>query len=315
MIWFARRVALSLLLVWMVATMVFAAIHLVPGDPAEIMLSEGGFAPNPASVAALRKELGLDRPLLTQYRDWMVGLARGELGTSLLDSVPVTEVIARRLPRTLELILAATLFAALFGLPLGTLAAVYRGGKLDRALNTVAAIFDGMPVFVIATLLIFVLARQLRWVSTGGYVPLAVDPAEHLRLLAMPTVAIGLGLGAVVLRMTRAAVLDTMLRDYVRTARSKGASPLRILVHHALRNALMPVVTVLALHMGAMLGGTVLTEFVFNWPGVSSMMIDAVNSRDYPVVVGTLFVIATLFVALNLAVDLVYGVLDPRVRG
>lgn len=314
MTWLAKRIGLSLLLVWMVATMTFAAIHVVPGDPAEIMLSEGGFAPDPSAVEALRKELGLDQPLLTQYGNWLAGLARGNLGVSLTDGVPVIEVIAQRLPRTLELIVAATLFAAWLGLPLGTLAAVYRGSPLDRVLNAFAALFDGMPVFVLATILIFVLARQLRWVSTGGFVPFGVSPADHFKLLALPAIAVGLGLGGVVLRMTRAAVLDTMVRDYVRTARSKGAGPIRILVHHVLRNALMPVVTVLALHMGAMLGGTVLTEFVFNWPGISSMMIDAVNSRDYPVVVGTLFVIATLFVLLNLAVDLLYGLLDPRVR-
>ncbi|MEJ0018819.1 MAG: ABC transporter permease [Acetobacteraceae bacterium] len=314
MIWFAKRIGLSLLLVWMVATMAFAAIHVVPGDPAEIMLSEGGFAPDPSTVRALRKELGLDKPILTQYGNWLHGVARGDLGAALTDGVPVSDVIAQRLPRTLELILAATVFAALLGLPLGTLAAVYRGSVLDRTLNAFAALFDGMPVFVLATVLIFVLARQLRWVSTGGYVPFATDPIDHFKLLALPTIAVGLGLGAVVLRMTRAAVLDTLMRDYVRTARSKGAGPLRILVHHVLRNALMPVVTVLALHMGAMLGGTVLTELVFNWPGISSMMIDAVNSRDYPVVVGTLFTIATLFVLLNLAVDLIYGFLDPRVR-
>ncbi|WP_246522216.1 ABC transporter permease [Neoroseomonas terrae] len=312
--WFAKRVALSLLLVWMVATMAFGAIHLVPGDPAEIMLSEGGFAPDPSAVAALREELGLDRPLVEQYADWLRGLARGELGHSLLDQEPVDELIGRRLPRTLELILAATVFAALVGVPLGVLAAVRRGGLLDRTLNGFAAVFDGMPVFVIATLMILVLARQLEWVSTGGYVPFAENPSAHVKLLMMPAIAIGLGFAAVVLRMTRAAVLDTLNRDFVRTARSKGASPLRILVHHALRNALMPVVTVVTLHMGAMLGGTVLTEFVFNWPGISSMMVDAVNSRDYPVVVGTLFVIAAIFVALNLAVDLLYGMIDPRVR-
>ncbi|MBW6399087.1 ABC transporter permease [Roseomonas sp. HJA6] len=312
--WFAKRIAMSLLLVWMVATMAFGAIHIVPGDPAEIMLSEGGFAPDPSAVAALREELGLDRPLLTQYGDWVRGLVRGELGHSLLDQEPVGELIGRRLPRTLELILVATLFAALVGIPLGVLAAVRRGSLLDRCLNGFAALFDGMPVFVIATLLILVLARQLGWVSTGGYVPFAQNPAEHIRLLLMPSIAIGLGFAAVVLRMTRAAVLDTLNRDFVRTARSKGAAPLRILVRHVLRNALMPVITVVALHMGAMLGGTVLTEFVFNWPGISSMMVDAVNSRDYPVVVGTLFVIASLFVALNLAVDLLYGLIDPRVR-
>jgi peptide/nickel transport system permease protein len=315
MFWFAKRVGVSLLLIWMVATMVFAAIHVVPGDPAEIMLSEGGYAPDPAAVQQLREQLGLNKPILRQYWSWLDNLGHGNLGTSVLDGSPVGELIGLRLPRTLELIAAATVFAILIGLPLGTAAAIYQGSVLDRVLGSFAALFAGMPVFVTAALLIVLVSEQLRLVATGGYVPFAANPIEHIKLLCMPAFAIGLGLSAVLLRMTRAAVLDTMQRDYVRTARAKGAGPARILLHHILRNALMPVVTVLALHMGAMLGGTVLTEFVFNWPGISSMMVDAVNNRDYPVVVATLFVIAVLFVALNFVVDIIYGFLDPRVRG
>lgn len=314
MAWFAKRVGISLLLIWMVATMVFAAIHVVPGDPAEIMLSDGGFAPDPAAVQQLRTQLGLDQPILRQYEGWLNNLAHGDLGNSLLDGTPVGELIWLRLPRTLELIAAATLFAILIGVPLGIAAAFSRGGMVDRALTAFAALFAGMPVFVTASLLIVLLAEQLRLVSAGGYVPFATDPLRHIKLLCMPAFAIGLGFAAVLLRMTRTAVLDTMQREYVRTARAKGAGMPRVVLRHILPNALMPVVTVLALHMGSMLGGTVLTEFVFNWPGISSMMVDAVNNRDYPVVVATLFVIAALFVALNLVVDVVYGLLDPRAR-
>ncbi len=171
-----------------------------------------------------------------------------------------------------------------------------------------------MPVFVVGTLLVLIFAQALRWVPAGGYVPLAQAPGRHLLLLAMPAVTIGIGLGAATFRMTRASVLDISMRDYVRTARAKGLHPLRILLHHVLRNALMPVVTVLALNMGTLLGGTVLVEYVFNYPGLSGMLVDAVNARDYPEVQGIVLVISILFVALNLLVDLLYAVLDPRVR-
>jgi len=312
--WLLRRVGVSVVLVWVVATIVFLAIHLVPGDPAELLLSQGGAAPDPAIVADLRSQLGLDRPLLTQYADNMTRLVRGDLGRSMQDDSPVSEEIARRLPRTLELIFAAALFAVLVGLPGGTLAALRRGGVFDRVASGVAGLALAVPVFVVGTLMVMLFAQWLRWVPAGGYVPLARDPLQHLALLAMPATAIGLGLAAVVFRMTRAAVLDVMLRDYVRTAHAKGVSAGRVLLHHVVRTALMPVVTVLALHLGTLLGGTVLVEFVFNWPGLSGLLVSAVNARDYPEVVGIVLVISVLFVALNLAVDILFGVLDPRVR-
>ncbi|MBN8901235.1 MAG: ABC transporter permease, partial [Rhodospirillales bacterium] len=171
-----------------------------------------------------------------------------------------------------------------------------------------------VPIFVTGTLLVLVFAQWLHWVPAGGYVPLARDPLRHFTLLAMPALAIGLGLSATVFRMTRAAVLDVAQRDYVRTARAKGVAPPRILARHVLRNALMPVVTVLALHLGSLLGGTVLVEYVFNYPGLSGLLVEAVNARDYPTVQAVVLVISVLFVALNLAVDLLYAALDPRVR-
>jgi peptide/nickel transport system permease protein len=171
-----------------------------------------------------------------------------------------------------------------------------------------------VPVFVIGTLLVLVFAQKLRWVSAGGYVPLTQSPGRHFALLAMPAITIAVGLFSTVFRMTRASVLDVMLRDYVRTARAKGVSRARILLRHVLRNALIPVVTVLALNLGTLLGGTVLVEYVFNYPGLSGLLVDAVNARDYPEVEGIILVISILFVTLNLLVDLLYAVLDPRVR-
>jgi peptide/nickel transport system permease protein len=171
-----------------------------------------------------------------------------------------------------------------------------------------------IPVFVAGTLMVLVFAQWLRWVPAGGYVPLAQDPARHLLLLAMPAITIGLGLSAITFRMTRASALEVAQKDYVRTARAKGVAPRRILLHHVLRNALMPVVTVLGLQLGTLLGGTVLVEYVFNWPGLSGLLVDAVNSRDYPEVEGIVLVISVLFVALNLLMDVLYAALDPRVR-
>lgn len=312
--WTARRLGISILLVWIVATLVFLAIRLVPGDPAELLLSQGGLAPDPAQVQELREQLGLDRPILSQYAIDISRALRGNLGQSLQDSSPVMESIARRLPRTLELIGTAALLAILMGVPTGTLAAVRAGGWFDRIASALAGLAMAVPVFVLGTLMVLLFAQQLRWVAAGGYVKFADSPTQHILLLLMPSLAIATGLAAAIFRMTRAAVIDVAARDWVRTARAKGVQPTRILLHHMLRNALMPVVTVIALHLGSLLGGTVLVEYVFNWPGLSGMLVEAVSARDYPEVVGIILVISVLFVGLNLLVDLLYAALDPRVR-
>ncbi len=314
MTWLLRRLGISLVLIWVVATVVFLAIHMVPGDPAELLLSQGGTTPDAGVVEELREQLGLTKPLHVQYGLHMWRLLHFDLGQSMQDDSPVVAEIARRLPRTLELILAAGIMAVLIGIPTGTAAAMRRGGALDRISSAIASLALAVPVFVVGTLMVMVFAQMLRWVPAGGFTQFTRDPAQHLALLAMPAGAIGIGLSAVVFRMTRAAVLDVMLRDYVRTARAKGVSHRRILVRHVVRTALMPVVTILALQLGTLLGGTVLVEFVFNWPGLSGLLVSAVNARDYPLVVGIITVISVLFVGLNLAVDVLYGLLDPRVR-
>jgi peptide/nickel transport system permease protein len=314
MIWILKRVGVALLLVWIVASIVFLAIHLVPGDPAELLLSQGGTSPDPSAVAELRDQLGLDRPLMAQYLSSLWQALHGDLGQSLQDSTPVASEVLRRLPRTLELIGAAAVIALVAGLPLGMLAALRRGGMADRVLSVFSAAGLAVPVFVLGTLMVLLFAQTLHWVSAGGYVPLAQAPGKHFALLAMPATTIAAGLFATVFRMTRAAVLDVSWRDYVRTARSKGLARWRVLIHHVLRNALMPVVTVVALNLGTLLGGTVLVEYVFNYPGLSGMLVDAVNARDYPEVQGVVLAISVLFVTLNLVMDLLYGLLDPKVR-
>ncbi len=311
--WVAQRVAIALALAWLVATIVFLALHLVPGDPAELLLSTGGISPDPASVAELREKLGLERPILVQYGAFLAGLLRADLGNSLVDDYPVLSEIALRLPRTLEIIFAGTLLAIAVGVPAGVYAALHRGGRFDRIASAVTALLLAVPVFVVGTLLVLLFAQTLRLMPAGGFVPFAQDPVLHLTLLALPAIAIGKGLSAVLFRMTRASTLDALANDYVRTARAKGLGPGRVLFVHVLRNALNPVVTVLGLHMGTLLGGTVLVEYVFNWPGLSTPLLRAVEGRDYPMVVGIVLTISLLFLLINLAVEIVHAALDPRI--
>jgi peptide/nickel transport system permease protein len=314
MAWVLRRIGVSLLLIWIAASIVFLAIRFVPGDPAELLLSQGGMAPDPSAIAALHEQLGLDQPIALQYLQSFQRLLHGDLGESLQDGSSVTHEIFLRLPRTLELIGVAALLAVLTGIPAGLAAALAPGRGLDRALATLSALALAVPVFVVGTLLVLLFAQILKWVPAGGFVPFDRNPLQHVVLLLMPAGTIALGLSATVFRMTRATVRDVAQKDYVRMARAKGVGRARILLHHVLRNALMPVITVLALNLGALLGGTVLVEYVFNYPGLSGMLVDAVNARDYPVVVGIVLVVSILFVSLNLIIDLLYGVLDPRVR-
>ncbi|MCC7427277.1 MAG: ABC transporter permease [Alphaproteobacteria bacterium] len=309
-----RRMAIAAGLIWLVATLIFLLIRLIPGDPAELLLSGGGVAPDPVAVEELRERLGLDQPLLAQYTTYLGRLSRLDLGTSLLDEHPVAEEVFKRLPRTVELILAAALLAIASGLPLGIMAALRRGSAIDRALSAFASLNQSVPVFVSGTILVLVFAQTLRWVLAGGYVPFAQNPGQHVINLLMPAFTIALGLSTVIFRMVRTTVLETLEREWVRTARAKGLAPRQVLRRHVVRNALGPVLTVLGLQMGTLLGGTVLVEYVFNWPGLSGFLVRAVEQRDYPEVQGIVLTICTLFVLLNLAVDLLYAVLDPRVR-
>ncbi|MCB9945746.1 MAG: ABC transporter permease [Geminicoccaceae bacterium] len=309
-----KRTLVALILVWVVATIVFSVLHLIPGDPAVLLSSSGGVLPPPEAVEALREKMGLNRPILEQYGSYLAGLLHGDLGRSFTDGYPIVEEIATRLPRTIELILAATLLALLIGMPLGTLAATHRGSWTDRLLSWMAGLQLSMPVFVIGTLLILLFAQTLRWVPAGGYTPFGEDPVRHLIHLSMPAFTIAVGLSAVIFRMVRTTVIETLERDWVRTARAKGLPRKEVLRRHVVRNALGPVVTVVGLHVGTLLGGTVLVEYVFNWPGLSGFLVNAVELRDYPAVQSIVLVISFLFIMINLVVDLLYSVLDPRIR-
>ncbi len=309
-----RRAATALVTLFAVATLIFLLLFLVPGDPAETLLSGGGIAPSQEAVEALRVNLGLDRPLWDQYLSYLGNILTGDLGISFQDNASIGSEIARRLPRTIELILAATLISVLVGMPAGLLAALRRGGFFDGLFSSLASFGLSVPVFVTGTLMILVFSQTLRLVPAGGYVDFATNPLQHIIYLAMPAVSISISLIPVIFRMTRTSILENLEREWVRTARAKGLREQRVLRRHVVRNSLSPVITVLGLHIGTMLGGTVLVEYVFNWPGLSGMLVQAVEQRDYPAVQGIVLVICVLFVLINLGVDLLYGLLDPRVR-
>ena len=309
-----KRCMVAAVMIFMVATAVFTILHLVPGDPVEVMLASDGAKPDPAVAAEMRARLGLDRPMGEQYLAYLTRLSKGDLGKSFFDNEEVLSNIARRLPRTLELILAATFLALLIGMPLGVLSARHRGRGFDRALGAATSLALSIPTFVLGTVLILVFALWLRLAPAGGYVPFTQAPGTHLLLLAMPAVTVAVGLSAIIIRMTRATVLDALQQDWVRTARAKGLSEPRVMRRHVVRNALGPVMTVTGLHMGTMLGGSVLVEYIFNWPGMSGFLVKAVEHRDYPEVQGVVLVTATLFILLNLVVDVLHSVLDPQVR-
>jgi len=307
-----RRLAQAVALVLVVATLVAVFIHLIPGDPVYVILGENNVTPE--RVAAVRAELGLDRPIPVQYADWLGRVARGDFGDSLTSRRPIGGDLLLRLPRTLELILVSTLLSVAVGLPLGVVAATYRNRLPDLFVSTVALVGVSAPVFVVGTLLLLVFGVRWGILPATGYVAFGEDPLGHLQHLILPSVTLATLETAVVLRMTRSSMLEVLAEDYVRTARAKGLDGQVILYGHALRNALIPVLTIIGVQIGSSLGGTVLVELIFNWPGLSSYLVTGINQRDYPVVQAVVLVIAALFILLNLLTDLIYAVVDPRIR-
>jgi len=299
----AARLGTAALAVLGVSTLVFLLIHLVPGDPVEVMLGEGA---SPADRGALRSALGLDRPLGEQYLSYLGRLARLDLGTSLHDQRPVADLIGERVVPTLELAAAALGLALFIAIPLGLLAAQHRGSPLDSGAMVFSLLGAAIPNFWLGPVLILVFSLWLGWTPVGG--------REGWVSLVLPALTLGTGLAAILARMVRASVLDVLNEDYVRTARAKGLGPTAVLWRHALRNAWLPILTLAGLQLGALLGGAVITETVFAWPGLGSLLVEAISQRDYPVVQGCVLLISLTYVLINLATDVAYGVLDPRVH-
>ena len=298
-----RRLLLTIPVLIGVATLVFSLIHFIPGDPAQAMLGEGA---TPEDVAQLRTRLGLDRPLLVQYGSFVNGAIHGDLGVSIRNDQPVTKQIIERMPATAELAFAAMAVAVLIALPLGIVAAVWRGTWVDHAAMTLSLVGISIPNFWLGPLMAIVFAIELGWLPVGG--------SGTLAHLVLPSITLGAALAAILARMTRASLLEELSEPYVLAARAKGVSRTRAVLHHAFRNSLIPIVTILGLQFGVVLTGAVITETIFAWPGVGRLLIQSISFRDYPTVQGCVLLIAITYVGVNLITDLTYGFLDPRIR-
>jgi peptide/nickel transport system permease protein len=307
----AGRVASLGFVLWLVTIIAFVLIRLAPGDPSAVML---GSDATPAAVAQFRAAYGLDRPIPVQYMAWLGHVVRGDLGTSIYLGRPVTTAILERLPVSLTLTLAAFAIAIVLGVSLGLVAAYWHDTWADRAVSAVAALGLSLPSFWLGICLIYLLAVRWPLLPSGGFVEPWRDPPAALRHLLLPAFALGYLQSGLIARMTRASMLDSLRGDFVRTARSKGVGELSVVVKHAFRNAFIPVLTVSGIALAVLFGGAVVIETVFTLPGVGRLLVNAVVRRDYPVVQGTLLLVAAWYVVVNIAVDLLYTVSDPRVR-
>jgi ABC-type dipeptide/oligopeptide/nickel transport system permease component len=298
-----RRLLFSVFVLWGALTVIFLAVRAVPGDPAQMMLGTNATA---ADIDALREKLGLNRPLVVQYVSYMGQTLRLDLGESIRIPQPVVKLVAERLPVTGKLALTAVAIALLVSFPLGIVAALKPGGTVDGLVSIISLLGQSMPGFWIGIMFILLFARTLRLLPSAG--------DETAASLVMPSVTLALPLIGVLTRLVRSGLLDVLDEDYVRTARAKGLTPRAVMWRHAIRNMLIPVITVIGLQIGTLLGGAVITERVFAWPGVGTLLIDAITNRDYPLVQAAILFITATFVVVNFLVDLSYGALDPRIR-
>lgn len=307
----ARRLLFMLPVALIVSFLTFMTIHLVPGDPARVLLGESA---TPQTVAALRAQLGLDKPLPVQFALWLWQALHGDLGQSIQLQQPVSQAILQRLPVTLELGFCSLLFSLLLALPLGVYSALHRDTWVDWLVNVLSLLGTAIPSFVAGLVLIFLFAVSLRIFPPGGYVSFSDDPLGNLRDLILPVIALGAGSVAVNMRQIRASMIESMSQDYVRTARAKGVRERRISYVHALRNAIIPLLTIVGLQAGAILAGTFVVESIFLWPGVGQLAVTSILAKDYPLVQGIVLLSALAYMLANLLVDIGYALLDPRIR-
>ena len=306
-----RRILQLVPTLLIISVFIFFIIRLVPGDPATLLA--GDYA-TPEMVDAIKRKMGLDKPAPTQYVIWLSHAVRGDLGNSFINHVPVVELIKLRLPATIHLTIAAFFVTLLISVPGGILAATYQGSRIDVAFSAFTAFGLTVPVFWLGLLLLLLFALHLRWLPPSGFVNFLDDPVQSLRHLILPAITLGIGGAAVQGRFIRTSVLEVIAEDYVRTAYAKGLRQRAVVLRHVLRNAAIPVVTMMGLQIGALLAGTVLTETIFVLPGVGRLTVQAVLTKDYTVVQGAVLFIVMIFVIVNLLVDLTYSILDPRVR-
>ncbi|MBV8825176.1 MAG: ABC transporter permease [Hyphomicrobiales bacterium] len=306
-----RRILATIPVMAVVALFVFSLLYIAPGDPAAVI---AGDQATPADVERIRASLGLDRPFLVQFGDWVWNIVHANLGTSMFTGLPVTKMIAQRLEPTLSLMAVTLVFAILVAVPLGVVAAWRAGSLLDRAIMAFAVFGFSVPVFVVGYLLAYVFALELEWLPVQGYTPLSEGLWPWFSNLILPAIALGCVYIALIARITRATMLEVLAQDYIRTARAKGIGQSGILFVHALKNASVPIVTVIGIGIALLIGGAVVTESVFVIPGLGRLTIDAILRRDYPVIQGVVVLFSFLYVLVNLLVDLVYTLLDPRIR-
>ena len=306
-----HRALATVPVLFLLSLIVFSLIHLIPGDPVQIMLGEEN---DPHALQALRRELGLDRPIVEQFLRWLWRLLQGDFGRSLRSHQPVLEAIGERLPVTIELTVLAMLISLSIALPAGVISALRRNSVLD-VLSTMTALTGvSIPNFFLGILLIVAFAQELQWLPSSGYVSPLESLALNLKTMLLPAVTLGTGLAAIIMRMTRSSLLEVLRHDYVLTARAKGLAESGVVMRHALKNALLPVTTILGLQMGTLLGGAVLTETIFALPGLGRLVVDSIFARDFPIVQGVILFLALTRITCNFVVDITYALLDPRIR-
>ena len=306
-----RRILATIPVMAVVGIFVFLLLHLTPGDPAAIIA--GDYA-SPEDIKRIRAKLGLDRPIYIQFGTWVWQLMQGDLGISIFSDLPVSHLIAQRIEPTLALSVATIIMAVLFAVPLGVLAAWRAGTLIDRLSMLIAVFGFSVPVFVIGYLLMYVFAIELKWFPVQGYVSYRDGVIPFLRSITLPSVALALLYSALIARITRASVLEVLTEDYIRTARAKGLASNVVLMRHALKNAAVPIVTIIGIGIALLIGGVVVTESVFNIPGLGRLTVDSILRRDYPIIQGIILLFAGVYVFINLLVDIAYTFLDPRIR-
>lgn len=306
-----RRIIATIPVMAFVALFVFSLLYIAPGDPAAVI---AGDQASPADVERIRASLGLDRPYLVRFGEWTWRVLQGDLGTSIFTSLPVTQLIAQRIEPTLSLMVLTLIFAVIVAVPMGVIAAWKAGSFIDRGVMAFAVFGFSVPVFVVGYLLAYVFALNLQWLPVQGYTPLSAGVWPWLRNLILPAVTLGMVYIALIARITRATMLEVLQLDYVRTAQAKGVSSRDLLFLHSLKNASVPIVTVIGIGIALLIGGAVVTESVFAIPGLGRLTVDAILRRDYPVIQGVVLMFSMVYVLVNLLIDLSYTLLDPRIR-
>jgi len=306
-----RRLASTVLVMGIVAVFVFLLLHLSPGDPAAIIAGDNASS---EQIAGIRNKLGLNDPLPVQFFRWVFAVLQGDLGISIFSNEPVAKLIGQRIEPTLSLALSTLLVAVTLAVTFGVLAAWKVGSWIDRSLMVISVIGFSVPVFVVGYMLIYVFSINLRWLPVQGYSPIEQGLWPWMERLILPSIALGLAYVALIARITRTSMLEVLAEDYIRTAKAKGVATRSMLLKHALKNAGVPIVTVIGIGVALLIGGVVITETVFNIPGIGRLVVDAISKRDYPIIQGVILIFSGVYVVVNLLVDLSYTLLDPRIR-